>query len=499
MDLLHLIAPLAIAVSASAGLAEQCTPISGVQDHLRIARCLAAEGRLGPASEQIAQYREAHPLAADGAVAEAQLLLLENDLADAADVLNRIMLVHPHSIPAMTLSAELSKRMNNADKAEQLLIQCTKEAPRDAETWKRLGDFYLRKQPREAVSSFSRALKLNPGDALALAGRASAESDAEMTIQAARDFARALSLNKRSSHPNAMVDCLYAEFLSADGNKQDSIASYDTAIAEDSSLRDAYLGRAKARMALQQWDGAESDLTRLSGDPDYAISVLALLVKAYKGQGNLEKATEASQRLERLSSESDAARTAGHEIAYQLETAAGLMRAGDCDKAIQIDRSLLKTHPEAAAAYLQSGRCYLQLARVDEAETALRRYLEYDGRSTAALSLLGRTLLQAGKIGPAREQFNAALLIDPLIIEASLGLAACSIQEQKYDDAERTLRGILTIPGVTTDVHLMLAECLYKQNHPQLALDEVSRALAIDPSDPAALRMKAALAGKAKP
>jgi hypothetical protein len=40
----------------------------------------------------------------------------------------------------------------------------------------------------------------------------------------------------------------------------------------------------------------------------------------------------------------------------------------------------------------------------------------------------------------------------------------------------------------------MLAECLYKEHRIQPAMGEVSRALAIDPSDKDAQRMKAALA-----
>jgi len=170
------------------------------------------------------------------------------------------------------------------------------------------------------------------------------------------------------------------------------------------------------------------------------------------------------------------------------------MREGNCDKALVTDQSLLNTHPEAAYAYLQSGTCYFQLNRLTEAETALRKYLEHDRNSADALSLLGRTLLRAGKVDAACEQFHAAWLLDPWMIEASLGLAACSIQQQKYSDAEKILRAAIALPGASTQAHLMLAECLYKEHRLQPATEEVSRALAIDPSDKDALRMKAALA-----
>lgn len=496
MVLLRFSAILAIVILIPCAISTQnaADRLSSAQDQLQMARSFEAQGKLDLAFDQIKQFRESYPQSLDGAVAEAQLLLLKNDLADASDLLNRVLLLHPRSIEALTLEAELSRRMIDPDKAEHFLIQCTKVAPSDAEPWKRLGDFYMRKQPAKAVRSFNEALKLRPDDALALAGRGSSESDLQLPAQAERDFARAIVLNQHSTHPNAMVDWLYAEFLSGSDRKSQSLLAYDRAIREDPALNDAYLGRAKAAIALEKWGVATEDLERIATNPNYAITALALLVKTYKAQGQLAKAADVSKRLERISAENDASRSAGHEIAYQLQTAAGLMHEGNCDKAILVDQALLKTHPEAAYANLQTGMCDFQLDRLNEAETALRKYLEYDNNSAVALALLGRTLLRAGKVDAAREQFHEAWLVDPSMIEASLGLAACSIEQLNYDDAVKILRPIAALPGTSTQAHLMLAECLYKQHHPQLAMEEVSRALAIDPSDKDALRMKAELA-----
>jgi len=501
MQPIGMLAFLSLAALASSSLPQPCTAArpSGVADRLAMARCLAAEGKLDLAADQIERYRQAHPSAVDGAVAQAEVWLQQHQYSDAADVLARILVAHPHSIEAMSLYAELAKRMNDPEKTEELLVHCTKEAPGDAETWKRLGDFYLRKQSKDAVTAFSRALKIKPDDALALAGRGSAEADLQLSADAVRDFARAVACNKSAPHPNAMVDLLYADFLAAGGKKSESLAWYDRAIAEDSSLNDAYLGRAKAAMAVQRWKIAEPDLERLSADRDYAVSALALLVNAYRSEGDMDMARAASQRLEQVSAEDDATKTAGHEIAFQLETAAGQIRDGKCDKAIQTDEALLKSHPEASSAYLQSGRCYLQMGRLNQAETALRTYIEHDSNSPLALALLGKTLLRKGKIAAARETFTTARRIDPLMMDAYLGLAACSMQEQNLKDAESILRSALALPEASIQPHLMLAECLYNQHRVQDAKEEVARALDLDPADPDALRMKAALAGTMKP
>jgi tetratricopeptide (TPR) repeat protein len=501
MQPLRILALLSITAFSLPSLAQKCGILrqSGATDRLATARCFAAKGELDLAAEQIELYREAHPLAVDGAVAQAEVRLQQHEYSDAANILAGILAAHPQSVSAMTIYAEVSKQMNNPEQAERFLIQCTKDAPGDPETWKRLGDFYLRKQSRDAIAAFSRAVKLRPDDALALAGRGSAEADLQMQEDAKSDFAHAVRFNSQSAHPNAMVDWLYADFLAAGGRKSESLAWYDRAIREDSSLKDAYLGRAKAAMAVQKWNIAESDLERLSGDPNYAVSALALLVNAYRSQGNLEKARSTSQRLGQVSAKEDAQKSAGHEIAFQLETAAGQIRDGKCDHAIPIDEALLKSHPEVIAAKLQLGRCYLETGQLNEAESALRAYIDHDRSSPQAYALLGKTQLRAGGITAARETFTEARRIDPLMQDAWLGLAACSMQERNYPDAEKVLRGALALSEPSIQTHLMLAECLYKQHRAQEAMREVDRALAIDPADRDALRMKSALAATNNP
>ena len=462
---------------------------------LEEARCFDAKGRIDQALILVRNYRVAHPTSVDGALTEAQLLMETNQVLDAADVLARVLQVHPHSVPVLALYADLSSRLNDLQLAERLLVQCTKEAPGNAQAWERLGDFYLATRPKEAAAAFSRALSINANEPFALAARGVAEARLDETKNATEDFERALALTRNSPHPLPVVKYLYAEFLRTTGHARESLPLYDGAIADDPAFADAYLGRANAAMSLDNWEAARSDLDKISGDPRFTMASLSLLVKVYSRLGNQDRAAELSLRLERMSSENYKSQTSGNQIAGQMRAAADLMNQNKCEDAISIYEKLLADHPDAGEAYLQMARCDAKMQRLDAAETALNSYLAADRNSLAGRVLLGKVLLKKGQIAAAREQFTAAQGIDPLMMDASLGLAACFIQEHRYADAERVLKNALQIPHTAPDVHLMLAECLYNEQRSREALEQVSRALILDPKNESAKAMKAAITG----
>jgi tetratricopeptide (TPR) repeat protein len=471
------------------------TANAGTEAQLDEARCLDANGQIDQALSQVHRYREVHPTSVDGALAEAQVLMETNQFLDAADIVARVLQVHPHSVPALVLYADLSNRLNDPLLAERLLVQCTKEAPGNAQAWERLGDFYLGTRPEEAAAAFSRALTINANDPLALAGRGVAEARLEQTKKATEDFEHALALTRNSPHPLPVVKYLYAEFLRTTGHPRESLPLYDSAISDAPSFADAYLGRANAAMSLEKWEAARSDLEKISRDPRFTMASLSLLVKVYRRLGNQDRAAELSLQLERMSSENDKSQTSGNQIAGQLRAAADLMKQNKCEDAISIDEKLLADHPDVGEAYLQIARCDARMQRLDAAEAALHNYVAADRNSLAGLVLLGKVLLKKGQIAAAREQFTAAQGIDPLLMDAPLGLAACFIQEHRYADAERVLKSALQIPHSAPDIHLMLAECLYKEQRFREALEQVSRALILDPKNESANAMKAEITG----
>lgn len=115
----------------------------------------------------------------------------------------------------------------------------------------------------EAVAEYTRALELRPGFARALCNRGTAKVELKDLDGAREDFERALEANE-----------FYAEAYNNLGNLQlrksaaEALRQYDLALGVDPDYVDAYVNRARARIKLEQFDEATSDLQQaLKRDP----------------------------------------------------------------------------------------------------------------------------------------------------------------------------------------------------------------------------------------
>jgi tetratricopeptide (TPR) repeat protein len=337
-------------------------------------------------------------------------------------------------------------------------------------------------------------MRLKPADAVAMAGLASAYHGAERAREARDTFAQAVALNRKSATPSPIPNYLYARFLADEEDFKPSVVQYNLALKEDPDFLDAHFGRAEALVELHDWAGAAPDLERAVLEPKHEMPALALMVRVYRELGQTEKAKDCSQRLAQASRERDGQRVAGNEIAGQMQAASALMQEGKFEEAAQAYQRLVDGHPEATHAWLELGRCYAELERRGDAETAFRKALSLDDSSAVAHVLLGRVLLQEKETSSARLEFIAARRLDPLNVDASLGLAASDIVESQYRDAIRTLRETQRMAASNGEVRLMLAEALFKDGHREEAQREVNLLLKSDPDNPAARRMLDALA-----
>lgn len=174
----------------------------------------------------------------------------------------------------------------------------------EGEKMRALGDKYMScDQQAKARVYFDRAVALNPGDALALCGRADAESWSQDFARAKLDYTRAIQLQPKLA--KAYVGRAYlregqkqyqlaiadfdnaialngkdtetmgarAKLLDNMGKHKEAIAGYSRIIACDPSLYWPYIQRAVAYTATGQFKEAIADLTtivdRAPGDPDY--------------------------------------------------------------------------------------------------------------------------------------------------------------------------------------------------------------------------------------
>ena len=487
--LLSTSAMLALAAPSSCGT----QPPPGSESQLAYIQCSLAAQSWDAAENQIRSFRRQHPDSVNGALLEAQLLMSTQRAEDARQVLAAMLHLHPDSVPTLAFMAELSEKLSQPAEAEKYLSQATRYAPKNAEAWKRLGDLYLAKQPKQAITCFKHAVDLAPKDAVALAGLATAFHEAEQPVMAKNTFARAIAINRRSKSSSAIVDYLFARYLDDEQRFPESVPQYNLALRDDPDFTDAYFGRAQALIELHDWAAAARDLERTVKTRKHAIPSLVLLVRVYRESGQQNKAKEYSERLAKVSNERDSQRVAGNEVAGQIQAATKLMEQRKFDEASQEYERLLSLHPEVSQAWLQLGQCYAEAGRFRDAEGAFRKVVAADGSSLVARSLLGQVLLREGLVSAAREEFNRVLQIDALNTDARLGLAATYMVEKNYAGAIQALRSARAILGLNQDVDLMLAEALFKDDQRTAALREVNTLLKADPANRAAKQMLEAM------
>lgn len=457
---------------------------------------LVAHKQWPEAAQQVQLYRQVHPDSVEAALLQAEIWIHLGLLSDANAILQRILSVHPRSIEALSAGAELSRTLGDKTAAETLLLRCTRYAPRSPEVWKRLGDFYLTFGRKEALSAFQHAEALAPNDPSARAGTASAYHQQAQDAQAERDFRRALRLNDAAAKPDAMTDYLYAEFLQDSTQYQDSVSEYDRALQRDPAFLDAHLGRAKSLIRLQQWTSAESDLRLCLKADDKNIAALNLLTRVAQAEGKTEEANQYAAQAEQLSSDANADKATNNQIASLLQNAHSLVLRRHFAEAAESYHQLLHDHPNVNEAWLHLGQCHAEIGQLDAAQSDIRHFLSMENQSASGHVLLGRILLRQAQTNAARNEFLQAQEIDPLFAETSLGIAASYIMESNYPEAIRILRAMAASPGASSESQLMLSEALYKNHQPAAALQLIDRLLKRDPSNKSALQMKASLLQK---
>lgn len=453
---------------------------------------LAAQEQWEPAAQRIAEYRRSHPNSSAGAILQAEILLHIGLLTDANDVLQNVLNIHPRSVPALMAYAELSQKLGDKTTAEELFLRCTRYSPKAALPWKHLGDFYLSDSRKEALSAFHHALTLAPQDATALAGLAEARHQQGDDGGAMRDFQQAVRRNETNKAPDARVDFLFGEFLLDKTSFSDALRYYQRALDRDPSLTQAQLGRAKCLLHLREWELAERDLKASTDSEEWKIESLNLLVKVYEAQGKTAEAQETASKLGHISAEQSSERTARNQIASSLQRAHSLELQKQFTQSIQAYQQIAQDHPDVVAAWFGLASCQVELGLLNDSEATLRRLSRMHSESASTHALLGKVLLREHNIPDGRSEFMRAEELDPLFVEARIGIAASYMVEQRYPEAIRTLRSAKSM-GAGAEASLMLTEALYKNGERDAAVKEINDAIRRYPHNQEALSMRRSL------
>lgn len=294
------------------------------------------------------------------------------------------------------------------------------------------------------------------------------------------------------------------------GDAGAALAAYEESIARDPSFAPSYLGRARARLALET-DAVEDSLHDLEtaarldpafgevylewaallidqNEPEAALSQLdraaetlpgSPLVPFYRAQAYL-----ALGELARAEAEIDSALQAdltllnGYLLRGRILQAAG--RAAESLEPLEVYRLHGKQALDAEALALL-GAAYEANARIDDALDAYSESLALDGRQLNLYLARGSLYLEQDDAAAALTDFNQALKLDSRLFVAQIGKARAELLAENYGQAYQTLNKA----EASVDGEQDLAEVIYwraqslEPNNPPAAIKEWERLLTL--------------------
>lgn len=177
-----------------------------------------------------------------------------------------------------------------------------------------------------------------------------------------------------------------------------------------------------------------------------------------------------------------------------LELALLLQREGRKDELQRLLRPLV-TLPESPTPrqLLRAGRAARALGSFQQANDDLRQAaqgLPDDPRTNTAW---GQLFLEKHNREDATRCFKAALQADPRFVDALLGLARAT-SDDNLAQALGSVRAALDVNPSSADAHLLLAQFLLDAGYGEAASQSIDRALAVNPHSPDAYALVAAIA-----
>jgi cellulose synthase operon protein C len=355
------------------------------------------------------------------AVAEASTRLRAPDSAQleaAAQIDGESSWVMAEGARALALEGDLNRARN-------LSTRAVSAAPFDVEAWVDHGIITLAAGDQEgARSAFERALRLNPGHALALAGRGQLtqdEAEAEAALRAALEsyprLVDAYLQLARRQDPRTGLETLRA----GASRVPESLALHEAVISETLRLD-------SERAALEYLRGL---LTAQPDSPPTIYALAARLPSDAQAAGALELIRQGRERYPG-SVTLALAESAVHERQGDLAAAEAALREGlesqpdDLTLANQLaivqarqgrlgeaQATLESIAGEALAAQVNLAQVYLQAGQSGEAMSLLEPLLQDQPEDAQLWTLYGIALGRSGRYGEALEALDQSLALDP--------------------------------------------------------------------------------------
>jgi Flp pilus assembly protein TadD len=162
------------------------------------------------------------------------------------------------------------------------------------------------------------------------------------------------------------------------------------------------------------------------------------------------------------------------------------------ERAADLLKLAVETHPNFPAALHELGVAYLRLKRPEKAAEALSASLKLAPDDPAALLAYGRALLELRRPAEAEEQFRRALRKNADSPSARLYLGMILLGRREFEQAEGELKAAAGSAGgaEAARAHYYLGGLYWEMKQYKRAADELEAYLKLAPSAPDAARLR---------
>lgn len=339
-------------------------------------------------------------------------------------------------------------------------------------------------RPIEALQQLHRAIALNPSLAEAFYLRGTCYGEMHKQENAIED----LSIATRLKPDWDEAWCALGIAQLAAGDAGNGITSLSHALELTPQMLPALEARIQGFRELKHVDEELQDLENL------------LQIDATNNGALVRRATLLAQ-----SNPSRAIEDLSKMISRDRENATAWMnrglcynQTGDTDRALADLNIACRFSTEDCSPWLERGRILRKLHRTDDAVSDLSKAAELAPSEFAVRLELGRAYLDKSNLDAAAANFLQAERISPNSRELQLSLAHAEIQRGQNEAAIERLQNILVDESslsaqLNTDVRVTLAEQLRSAGENAEAMVHVQKALATEPTNTSALRIRADL------
>lgn len=404
----------------------------------RLVRALAASGARDEAHALADQLIEQNPRNSAAQLAKGELLADDGRREEALSHVRASVEANPDSARAHFILGRLHASRGDIPAAQTAFTQVLKLNPRATAAQVELANLYLREDRAEAsVTSARQALTAAPRDVrarVALVRGLLARNDpsAEKELQ---------SLLK--THPDVAAVHVLQGALNASG-------------------RNLPAARAAFQRALELDPNSVDALNGLN-----AIDLSTGNVAAAKARIDEKLAARETPAL---------LLAAGRTFAAAKEPAA----------AERFLRRALELEPTLLPAYAMLGQLYFSQRRLEDARREFTELASRETKPIAALTMVGMIHQMEGNADAARQQYEKVVALDPNAAVAANNLAWMYAEKgENLDVALQLARNAVAAAPATPEISDTLGWILYLKNLPDLAVPPLSRAVELNPREPA--------------